>query len=113
MSKYEKNYTPTTNYWSKLQQASEEVISVEVQFDRKHLTNFLEDKKYSSLTSAVVAPAKNVSKRFNTTQSYGFREPVVVTSVPITEELEAATQGRELLRHLTQACKAVVDEEKG
>ena len=112
MSKYEKNYVPSREFWNNFHgyQEEEEVIPLEINYERSNMTGFLQDRQYSSLAASVVAPVKAAAKRFGTTRDFGFREPVIATYMPVTEELEEAFRDKSPLWHLTKACDQVVKE---
>ena len=104
---YDKNYTPANDYW---RNDNCETVDLEVAFDRKHVDGYLEARNFPSLSKSVITPIIAANKRFKSTADHGFLEPVLAVYLPVTDELWEEGKGAPFLRHINEACKAIVDQ---
>ena len=66
-----------------------------------------------SLAKAVINPIKSANKRYRQSAEKGYFEPVLALYLPITNELYTAANHAPFVRHVTQACAAIVDAQEG
>ena len=104
---YDKNYTPANDYW---RADNCETVDLEVSFDRKHVDGYFEARNLPSLSRSVITPIIAANKRFKGTADHGFLEPVLAVYLPVTDELWEEGKDAPFLRHINEACKAIVDQ---